>query len=83
MSNHLVTLITIEIDFQNTVIVPSVQPKSNTATELEEADPSKTEQQKKPSSISSIHFFNTYSPSKGIVDTELVFMIIVKRFLFM
>lgn len=53
-----------EIDFQNTVIVPAVQPKSDTAAELEEADPSKTEQ-KKPASITSIHFFNTYSPAKG------------------
>lgn len=54
----------IEIDFQNTVVVPAVQPKSDIAAELEEADPSKTEQ-KKPASITSIHFFNTYSSTKG------------------
>lgn len=65
------------------MIVPAVQPKSDVATELEEADPSRTEQQKKPSSISSIHFFNTYSPSKGIADIAFIFMIIIKRFIFM
>jgi len=54
----------IEIDFQNTVVVPAVQPKSDIAAELEEADPSKTEQ-KKPASITSIRFFNTYSSTKG------------------
>ncbi|KAK4514310.1 uncharacterized protein ATC70_001902 [Mucor velutinosus] len=59
------------IDFQNTVVVPAVQPKSDIATELEEVDPSKTEQ-KKPASITSIHFFNTYSPTKVMaISTQL------------
>ncbi|OAC99139.1 hypothetical protein MUCCIDRAFT_84089 [Mucor lusitanicus CBS 277.49] len=53
------------------LVVPAVQPKSDVAAELEEADPSKTEQ-KKPASITSIHFFNTYSPSKVMaISTQL------------
>ncbi|CAO0796932.1 unnamed protein product [Mucor circinelloides] len=60
-----------QIDFQNTVVVPAVQPKSDIAAELEEADPSKTEQ-KKPASITSIHFFNTYSSTKVMaISTQL------------
>jgi hypothetical protein len=39
-------------------------PKTEAATELQEADPSKDEVQKPPF-IATLNFFNTYSPSKG------------------
>jgi hypothetical protein len=55
----------VESDFQNTVILPAVAAKSEVAAELQEADPMK-EEQKKPASITSLNFFNTYSASKGI-----------------
>ncbi|CEP12483.1 hypothetical protein [Parasitella parasitica] len=60
-----------QIDFQNTVAASAAQPKSDNATNLEEADRSKP-QPTKPASITSIRFFNTYSPTQVMaISTQL------------
>jgi hypothetical protein len=51
------------------VVVPAVPTKSDVAVELQQTDPIK-EEQKKPASITSLNFFNTYSSSKGKIQLK-------------
>lgn len=72
-SNHF--LITcVESDYHNTVVIPAANLKSEVAAELKEADPNSKEELKKPATISTLNFFNTYSPSKVMTATTQLFV---------
>ncbi|KAI9273991.1 WD40-repeat-containing domain protein [Helicostylum pulchrum] len=60
-------------DFHNTVVIPAANLKSEVATELQEADPI-SEEQKKPATVTTLSFFNTYSPSKVMTPTTQLFV---------